>query len=247
MTVDWIRTGLRHAGKTRTGLAKALGRSPSAVTDLLNGHRRLRADEIGVVSEYLGIEPPRLIGGGSRPLAPKAPLIGYVGAGAVAHFYSDGQGPFDEVDAPYDAKPETVAVQVRGHSLGALFDNWIVFYDDIRNSPDDSLVGRMCVCGLADGRVLIKALKKSPPTGLWNSALQHRAADLRRRPRLGRAGSRDAAEVKAEYQVAPLRCPARGKLASRGCRARSAVMEGPHAAIGYPCSGQDSGSPRSRG
>ena len=58
-------------------------------------------------------------------------------------------------------------MQIRGHSLGALFDNWLVFYDDVRNPPDDDLVGRMCVCGLADGRVLIKALKRSQIAGLW--------------------------------------------------------------------------------
>ncbi len=169
MTVDWIRAGLKHTGKTRSGLARALGRSPSAVTDLLNGHRRLRADEIAIVANYLGIEPPRLVGGGQGPaVAPKAPLVGYVGAGAIAHFYADGQGPFDEVDAPVDARPSTVAVQIRGHSLGALFENWLVFYDDIRDPPDDSLVGRMCVCGLADGRVLVKALKRSPNAGLWH-------------------------------------------------------------------------------
>ena len=168
MTVEWIRAGLKQTGKTRSGLAGALGRSPSAVTDLLNGHRRLRADEIAIVVEYLGVEPPRLIGGGGKPLAPRAPLVGYVGAGAATHFYADGQGPFDDVDAPFDTRPETVAVQVRGHSLGPLFDNWLVFYDDLRNPPDDSLIGRMCVCSLADGRVLIKALRKSPATGLWN-------------------------------------------------------------------------------
>ena len=144
MTVDWIRAGLKHTGKTRSGLARALGRSPSAVTDLLNGHRRLRADEIAIVAEYLGIEPPRLVGGGSGKMIPKAPLIGFVGAGAVAHFYADGQGPFDEVEAPLDAKPMTVAVQIRGHSLGALFDNWLVFYDDIRNPPDESLLLAAC-------------------------------------------------------------------------------------------------------
>ena len=105
MTVDWIRIGLKRTGKTRSGLAKALGRSPSAVTDLLNGHRRLRADEIAIVSEYLGIEPPRLIGGGP-PRPPSAPLIGYVGAGAVAHFYADGQGPFDDVDAPLELEAD---------------------------------------------------------------------------------------------------------------------------------------------
>lgn len=169
MTVDWIRTGLKETGKTRSALAKALGRSPSAVTDLLNGSRRLRADEIAIAAEFLGVEPPRLVGGGRQPRRDaKVPLVGYVGAGAVAHFYADGQGPFDEVAAPDAASVKTVAVQIRGHSLGALFDNWIVFYDDVHNPPGDDLVGRMCVCGLADGRVLIKALKRSQHGGLWN-------------------------------------------------------------------------------
>jgi hypothetical protein len=169
MTVDWIRKALIETGKTRSGLAKALGRSPSAVTDLLNGSRRLRAEEIAVVVEYLGVEPPRLVGGGrAPPRGGKVPLVGYVGAGAEAHFYADGQGPFDEVPAPDAASGHTVAVQIRGHSLGALFDNWLVFYDDVRDPPGDDLVGRMCVCGLADGRVLIKALKRSQSAGLWN-------------------------------------------------------------------------------
>src|SRR5580658_10362660 len=134
MTVDWIREGLRQTRKTRSGLAKALGRSPSAVTDLLNGTRRLRAEEIAIAAEYLGVEPPRLVGGG-RPSHPagKVPLVGYVGAGAIAHFYADGQGPFDEV----------------------------------RDTPDEALIGRMCVCGLTDGRVLVKALKRGQVAGLW--------------------------------------------------------------------------------
>lgn len=168
MTVDWIREGLKEKRKTRSGLAKALGRSPSAVTDLLNGSRRLRAEEIAVAAEYLGVDPPRLVGGG-RPRHPtgRVPLVGYVGAGAIAHFYADAQGPFDDVDAPDAAGASTVAVQIRGHSLGALFDNWLVFYDDVRDPPGDDMIGRMCVCGLADGRVLVKALKRSQVAGLW--------------------------------------------------------------------------------
>src|ERR1700722_17920478 len=95
MTVDWIRRALIETGKTRSGLARALGRSPSAITDLLNGSRRLRAEEIATIADYLGVEPPRLVGGG-RPGkgAARVPLVGYVGAGAIAHFYGEGQGPF---------------------------------------------------------------------------------------------------------------------------------------------------------
>ena len=168
MTVDWIREGLKEKRKTRSGLAKELGRSPSAVTDLLNGSRRLRAEEIAVVAEYLGVEPPRLVGGGrARHPTGRVQLVGHVGAGAVAHFYADAQGPFDEVEAPDTASASTVAVQIRGHSLGALFDNWLVFYDDVRDPPGEDFIGRMCVCGLADGRVLVKALKRGQVQGLW--------------------------------------------------------------------------------
>ena len=114
------------------------------MTDLLNGSRRLRAEEIAIAVEYLGVEPPRLVGGGrAPPRGGKVPLVGYVGAGAEAHFYADAQGPFDEVPAPDAASGHTVAVQIRGHSLGALFDNWLVFYDDVRDPPGDDLVGRM--------------------------------------------------------------------------------------------------------
>src|SRR5579864_2755297 len=104
MTVDWIRKALVETGKTRSGLAKALGRSPSAVTDLLNGTRRLRAEEIAIAASYLGVEPPPFLGGGRpRPPGggpPLVPVVGFVGAGAEAHFYAEGQGPFDEVAAP---------------------------------------------------------------------------------------------------------------------------------------------------
>lgn len=89
------------------------------------------------------------------------PVAGYVGAGAEAHFYGDGQGPLDEVQAPEGATPQTVAVEVRGDSLGALFEGWLAFYDDVRSPLTDDLLGRLCVVGLDDGRVLVKMVTRS--------------------------------------------------------------------------------------
>ena len=195
MTVDWIRAGLKHTGKTRSGLAKALGRSPSAVTDLLNGHRRLRADEIAIVSEYLGIDPPRRWAAAAavRPRrrwsamsAPAPSPISTPTARARSTRSTRRSTP----------SPSTVAVQIRGHSLGALFDNWLVFYDDVRDPPDESLVGRMCVCGLTRRPGADQGAEAKPAHRPVEPALQHRAADLRRRPRLGGAGARNAAEVR---------------------------------------------------
>ncbi len=94
------------------------------------------------------------------------PLVGYVGAGATAHFVPAGE--LGEVDAPDGSTGSTVAVEIRGDSLGPLFDRWLVFYDDVRRPVTTDLVGRLCVVGLEDGRVLIKKLKRSKSRGLYH-------------------------------------------------------------------------------
>lgn len=88
-------------------------------------------------------------------------VVGLVGAGSVATLYSEGQGPFDEVEAPYDATPNTVALSIEGVSLGPAFDKGLVFYDDVRSPVTPDLHGRLCVVGLEDGRVLVKVLRSA--------------------------------------------------------------------------------------
>lgn len=73
---------------------------------------------------------------------PTVPLVGYVGAGAETHAFGEAQGELDRVAAPLHWTPDTVAVEVRGQSLGAIFDGWLVYYDE------------------RHGRVLIKRLQR---------------------------------------------------------------------------------------
>jgi phage repressor protein C with HTH and peptisase S24 domain len=65
--VDWIRAGLAKPGKTQSGLAKALGRAPSAVTALLKGERELKAREVAVVAAYLEVLPPGAVPSDEQP------------------------------------------------------------------------------------------------------------------------------------------------------------------------------------
>lgn len=160
--LNWIRDGLAKPGKTQTGLAAALGRKPSAVTALLQGERDLKVREVPIVAKYLEVEPP---GGTARA---EVPIVGYVGAGAEAHFYAEAQGPIDYVESPDGATESTVAVIVRGTSLGELFDSWLVFYDDVRSPVTNDLIGKLCVVGLTDGRVLVKKLQRSKSPGLYH-------------------------------------------------------------------------------
>lgn len=85
-------------------------------------------------------------------------LVGLVNAGSDAILFAEAQGPFDRVPAPPDAIDSTVAVEVRGDSLGALMNGILVFYNDRRQPVTDDLIGHICVVGLTDGRVVIKAI-----------------------------------------------------------------------------------------
>ncbi len=98
------------------------------------------------------------------------PVVGYVGAGAEAHFYALSDGELDRVPAPENAGPETVAVEIRGESLGPLFERWLVHYDEIRSPITSDLLGQLCVVGLPNDKVLVKKVRnsKSRTPGLYD-------------------------------------------------------------------------------
>lgn len=94
-------------------------------------------------------------------------VVGYAGAGAETHFFVLPEEDLDEVDAPIGATSRTKAIEIRGQCLGALFDRWYAFFDDVRSPVTDDLVGHLCVVGLEDGRVLIKKLRRARRPGLY--------------------------------------------------------------------------------
>jgi transcriptional regulator with XRE-family HTH domain len=136
--------------------ALALGTTRNQYAKLERGTRRLSDVWIARAAAAFGIDAGEVV----TDRRPAVPVVGYVGAGSEAHF-GTSQGPMDEVPAPDDATPQTVAVEVRGESLGTFFDGWLVFYDDVRSPITDDLVGRLCVVGLEDGRVLVKKVQRA--------------------------------------------------------------------------------------
>lgn len=150
--------------------AAALGLTYSTYAGHENGSRGPRREQLLQYARKFKVSTDWLLTGkGPPPIGPRqVPVMGYVGAGAVAHFYGEAQGPFDMVPAPDDATPETVAVEIRGESLGALFDQWLVFYDEVRTPVTPDMVGRLCVVGLPDDRVLVKQIKRAKSPGFYH-------------------------------------------------------------------------------
>jgi hypothetical protein len=164
---DRLQKARLDAGfETAVDAARAFGWGQSTYISHENGTRGLKADvaeryarAFKVPAEWLmfskGKKAP------SPPEKPKTvPLVGYVGAGAAATFFGD-QGTIDDVTAPEGASEQTVAVEIRGDSLGALFDRWLVFYDDVHRPVTPDQLGKLCVVGLSDGRILIKQIKRA--------------------------------------------------------------------------------------
>ncbi|QXX74263.1 helix-turn-helix domain-containing protein [Methylovirgula sp. HY1] len=146
---------------TLEALAERAGISTTYLWRIENGERNLSLKNLKKLASALSIQQKELVPGEVKGV----PLVGFVGAGAETHRFDDGQGPFDEVEAPDGATDKTVAVEIRGESLGVLFDRWLVFYDDVRRPVTTDLIGVLCVVGLADGHVLIKKIEKGQLKG----------------------------------------------------------------------------------
>lgn len=111
--------------------------------------------------EVLGVaeEPP------PYELENSVPLVGFVSAGAQAINIPLHENELDRIPAPPGATDRTRALEIRGDSLGELFDRWIVYFDDEQRPVSPDLLNRLCIVALQDGRVLVKKIKRSTDGG----------------------------------------------------------------------------------
>lgn len=165
----WAQAELAKRGHGAKGaLAKSLGVRPDAITRMTNTDpkketREIRAHEYELMRKFFADEAHE-----DDEDRDSVPLVGYVGAGAAARFYAESQGELERVKAPKGATSDTVAVQIQGESLGALFDQWLVYYDDVRSPVTPDMIGVICVVGLPDDRVLVKRIRKARTPGFFH-------------------------------------------------------------------------------
>jgi len=171
---DRLRRARVAAGfETAAAAAAALGVSQATYSQHENGIRGFPASKAEKYARRFRVTPEWLLYGRgdeptAKPTSKTVPLVGYVGAGAVAHYYATGDGGLDDVPAPLNATPNTVAAEIRGESLGPLLEGWLVYWDEVRNPPTPDMIGQLCVVGLPDDRVLVKQLKASSAPGRFH-------------------------------------------------------------------------------
>jgi transcriptional regulator with XRE-family HTH domain len=164
MALKIVRDASKAARMSLERLAAEVDISVSQMSRIERGLRQPTLDQVKRLSTVLDIPLEEF---GDISAARKVKLVGFVSAGSVAVLYSEADDPDEWVEAPDGATERTVAAEIRGTSLGELFDRWLVFYDDLRERPSRSLLNKLCIVGLADGRVVVKKLTKGQLPGRY--------------------------------------------------------------------------------
>ena len=151
-----LRILRQKAGWSQQQAADAMHVSKGQYIKLERGERRLTEDYIAAAANAFGTNEATMR------------VVGYVGAGSMAHFYDSADDPGDEVPMPEGGSDKTVAAEIHGDSLGSLFNRWLVYYDEVRLPVTDDLLKQLCVVGLSDGRILVKQIIKGTRPGRYH-------------------------------------------------------------------------------
>jgi hypothetical protein len=103
-----------------------------------------------------------------QPSTTKLRIIGYVGTAAQTYLYAVAPEDLEELELSKLITETTRVLEIRGNSMGSFYSDWLVLYDDLRETATPNLIGKLCVVGLADGRVLVKELQQRGAHGQFD-------------------------------------------------------------------------------
>ena len=157
LDVKMIERGLDKPGKTKGGLAIAMGVRPGAVSEILSEARLIKASEIQPIIEYLELNA--------------VPIMGRVGAGASIGPEHEQVPPkgLGEVELPFPIAEETMAFEVVGNSMLPKYENGdiIVVYRDQRH-PLSSFYGEEAAVRLKSGERYLKTIERGKTAHVVN-------------------------------------------------------------------------------
>ena len=157
LDVAMIERALEKTGKSKGGLAQAMGVRAGAVSEVLSGIRLIKASEIAPIMEYLELNSVQ--------------IMGRVGAGAsiepdLEQVPPEGLG---DVDLPFAMSEETIAFEVSGDSMLPKYENGdviIVFRE--QRYPLSSFYGEEAVVRLKSGERYLKTIERGSSSGQVN-------------------------------------------------------------------------------
>jgi repressor LexA len=157
LDIKMIERGLEKTGKSKGGLAAAMGVRPGAVSEILAGIRLIKASEIAPIMEYLELNA--------------VPIMGRVGAGATIEPEYEQVPPegLGEVELPFPIDAEIIAFEVAGDSMLPKYENGdiILVYREQRH-PLSNFYGEEAAVRLKSGERYLKTIERGKAPTLVN-------------------------------------------------------------------------------
>ena len=157
LDVKMIERALQRTGKSKGGLADAMGVRAGAVSEILSGIRLIKASEIAPITEYLRLN--------------SVPIMGRIGAGASIEPEHEQVPPegLGEVELPFPVAEETIAFEVSGDSMLPKYENGdiIVVFREQRH-PLSSFYGEEAAVRLKTGERYLKTIERGKTASLVN-------------------------------------------------------------------------------
>jgi transcriptional regulator with XRE-family HTH domain len=139
-----LREARQRAKLSVDQLAERVGYSPSGVRAIENGQNGMRPDAAEKFAPALGTTSAWLLtGSGKGEGAPYVRIIGRVGADAEGTVIQTGaQEAYDLAPVPPGGTSNSVALEVKGHSMRAIAeDGSLIYFEDQRNPPTPTCWG----------------------------------------------------------------------------------------------------------
>lgn len=156
-------------GLTLEQAAELAKTSAPQIYRLEEGQRRLTWDWAARLAQAYDVDPMYLMFGRA---AASVPVVGEIGEGALVTPVS---GKPELVDCPRGLNPaNTVALLVRGDALlPTIGDGWFVFHSRQPEASPLEVLHQLCVVQLADGRQLVRNVRRGPTPGRFNLENSH--------------------------------------------------------------------------
>ena len=144
-----ILAALEKPGKSRSELARRLGKHPNSITNMLKGKRRVRLNELPIIREYLELDNT-------------SPVVGYVPDDSSDAVVLVPPDDIDTIVSPTNTATAMAALQIMGDTLGAGLSGSYVYYDPFDKEATPHKMGALCIVELPDGKMFLKVPQTAP-------------------------------------------------------------------------------------